>query len=175
MTNIALTAALAAILVSLAGCAGYQLGPDAIYRSGVQTVFVPVFESDSFQPNLGERLTEAVIKEIEGQTPYKVVSAPNADSVLTGRILRDQKRTLSETVNDDPRQVEVGLLAQVQWVDRRGDALSGPFTCPLPPVLVAINQTETLVPEAGQSKEVAQQRAIQRLAKQIVAQMEAPW
>jgi hypothetical protein len=48
-----------------------------------------MFESTSFRRNLGERLTEAVVKRSKTE-PYKVVSDPNADSVLTGRIVRSE-------------------------------------------------------------------------------------
>ena len=81
------------IIAALAGggCAGYRFGAASLYPPDIQTVYVPVFESNSFRRNLGEWLTEAVCKEIELKTPYKVVGTPNADSVLTGKITSDTK------------------------------------------------------------------------------------
>ena len=73
------------------GCAAYQIGNQSLYPLEIHTVSVPVFQSNSFRRNLGERLTEAVVKEIERRTPYKVVSDPGADSVLTGRIVTERK------------------------------------------------------------------------------------
>ena len=49
----------ALMTLSLAGCAGYQVGVRSLYRPDVYSVFVPVFESDSLRRNLGEQLTEA--------------------------------------------------------------------------------------------------------------------
>ena len=46
-----------------------------------------MIESDSYRRDLGERLTEAVIKEIELKTPYKVVGTPDADSILSVQLL----------------------------------------------------------------------------------------
>jgi hypothetical protein len=46
---------------------------------------------------------------------------------------------------------------------------------PVPPQLVEISQTSTLIPESGQSVATSQQQAIERLAQQIVSTMEAPW
>src|SRR6187200_1904171 len=83
--------ALGATLFGLSGCAPYRLGTDSLYSCKIRTVYVPVFESNSFRRGLGERLTEAVQKEIERRTPYKVVGSPNADSVLTGRIRTEAK------------------------------------------------------------------------------------
>ena len=80
----------------LAGCAGYQVGTGSLYAPDVPTVYVPMIESDSYRRDLGERLTEAVVKEIELKTPYKVVSTPDADSILSARLLDDTRRVLVE-------------------------------------------------------------------------------
>ena len=61
-----------ACVTLFAGCAGYQMGNRSLYRTDLRTVHVPMFQSDSLRPDLGEWLTEAVIKEIELRTPYKV-------------------------------------------------------------------------------------------------------
>jgi hypothetical protein len=161
--------------VVAAGCAGYQIGNDTLYPLDVQTVYVPIFESDSFRRNLGEMLTEAVMKEIELKTPYKVVGTPNADSVLTGRILSDTKRVVVEDRFDDPRAVEVALRIEVSWIDRRGKVIRQGPAIPLPPAATAVGTESTLVPEVGQSVATAQQKAIQEAAEQIVGMMEAPW
>jgi hypothetical protein len=159
----------------LLGCAPYQLGNGTLYPADIQTVYVPMFESDSFRRGLGERLTEAVQKEIELKTPFKVVATPNADSVLSGRILEDTKHTLVKNKFDDPREVEVGFTIQVRWLNRKGDLIGQSGTVPIPGSLTEITETATLVPEYGQSITSAQQVVIDRLATQIVGMMEAPW
>lgn len=167
--------ALSLAITVIAGCASYQLGACSIYRPDVQTVHVPVFQSDSYRRFLGEWLTEAVVKEIELTTPYKVVRAQGADSVLTGRLTRDVKFMVTENRNDEPRDIEMELQVEVSWRDRRGELLVAPRRLDLPPALRQFNQAVHLVPEAGQSIATAQQDAIQRLAVQIVAAMELPW
>jgi hypothetical protein len=166
---------LAAACCSGAGCAAYRFGNESLYAPDVQTVFVPVIESDSFRRDLGERLTEAVIKEIEEKTPFKVVGTPEADSVLIARLLGDAKRVTVENQNDDPRAVEVSLACEVAWINRRREPICEPTTIPLPAPLVPIGQTAAYIPEAGQSLVSQQQAAIDRLAQQIVSTMEEPW
>jgi hypothetical protein len=121
------------------------------------------------------RLTEAVVKEIEAKTPYKVVNDLSADSFLTGRIATENKRPLAENRNDFPRDILVGMVLQVAWKDRRGNLLGEPVSVPLFPSLLNVSQGVHFVPEAGQSITVAHQAAVEKLAEQIVAQMEAPW
>lgn len=158
------------------GCAAYRVGNGTLYAPDVATVYVPMIESDSFRRDLGERLTEAVIKEIELKTPYKAVGTPDADSILSARMVGDRKHVTVENQNDDPRAIEVALAAEVSWVNRRRQPIVPPTSIPLPAELfLPINQTAALLPEAGQSVASQQQLAIQRLAQQIVSTMEEPW
>ncbi len=151
------------VLVDLTGCAGYQIGNRALYPTGIRTVHVPMFQSNSLRPNLGEWLTEAVVKEIELRTPYKVVHDPLADSILTGRIMWDNKRVVSENSDDQPRSLRFGPTVYTTWIDNRGQIL----------LQNSIQKDTLFVPEAGQSVTSAEQEAIRQLAQQIVSEMEA--
>jgi len=167
--------ALAALsAVAFGGCAAYRFGAASLYPPDIQTVYVPMFESNSFRRNLSELLTEAVCKEIEIRTPYKVVGTPQADSVLTGKLLGDTKRVIIEDKFDQPRETEVNMVVQIHWVNRRGDMLNS-SAVPLPQDLVSISTSGNLVAEYGQSVATAQLQSVQRMASQIVSLMETPW
>ncbi|HMO84807.1 MAG TPA: LPS assembly lipoprotein LptE [Lacipirellulaceae bacterium] len=164
-----------ACLFGSGGCANYRIGNGTLYAPDVHTVYVPMIESDSFRRDLGERLTEAVIKEIELKTPFKVVGSPDAaDSILAARLVQDTKRVIVENQNDDPRAIEMAVFAQVNWYNARRQPLGAVANIPLPPEL-RIGQTAPMLAEAGQSVALQQQQAIVRLAEQIVATMEEPW
>src|SRR3954471_8236073 len=107
------------LVVTVAGCIGYHVGTNSLYAADVATVYVPMIESDSYRRDLGERLTEAVVKEIEAKTPYKVVSTPDADSVLSARLLTDTRKRIIQNGFSDPRFSETELRAEVNWVNRR--------------------------------------------------------
>jgi hypothetical protein len=163
------------LLSAFAGCASYQLGSRSLYRPDIRTIHVPIVESDSFRRNLGERLTEQLVKQIELKTPYKVVGAAEADSVLSARIISDSKKVLSENRFDEPRDIETDFFVQVSWVDRRGDIIMSHNDIPVQPLLLNVSQTASFVPEGGQSLATAHQEALHRLAEQIVGQMELAW
>jgi hypothetical protein len=162
------------LITATGGCASYQLGAPSLYRRDIQTVHVPVFRSDSYRRQLGEWLTEAVVKEIELKTPYKIANATDADSVLDGRIVSETKRVLAENRDDIPRNIETSLVVNVTWQSPQGDLLRPTLSIPLPPLL-QVGQAANFIPEAGQSGASSQQRAIRQLAEQIVEQMEYPW
>ena len=115
----------ALLLASLAGCLGnYQFGARTLFPEGIETVYVPVFDSSSYRRELGEELTEAVIKEIEHRSYYKVVSSPSADTVLTGTITGETKHLLFETLTGDPREDGSELAGEGQL--GRSTRLPGP-------------------------------------------------
>ena len=171
-------AAVVLLLATAAGCLGlgnYQFGPRSLFPEGIETVYVPVFKSGSYRRELGEELTEAVVKEIERRTHYKVVSSLPADSVLIGNITTETKHLLFQNLTGDPRQMEVNLAVSVSWTDQRGNPLGKIPPLPVPTAAVDVGAANGLVPEVGQSIATSHQRAIQRLAEQIVSLMERPW
>lgn len=165
----------ASLFVAGHGCAPYRVGTQSLYSCKVRTVYVPIFESNSFRRGLGERLTEAVQKEIERRTPYKVVSSPDADSVLTGRILTEAKGVSVEAPTDEPREVTYFFTVETNWIDKDGVTLQAMQPVPLPEALVQVFSSDEFYPEIGQSISTQQQRSMQAVARQIVGMMEAPW
>ncbi|MFM9068782.1 MAG: LPS assembly lipoprotein LptE, partial [Planctomycetota bacterium] len=142
----------------------------------VRTVQVPIVESDSLRRQLGERLTEAIVKQLELNSSYKVVgSADAADSVLRCRLIGDQKRVLAETRTDEMRATALSFQVQMEWMDRRNQSLLQRTELPLPSSLLTIAQSKTMIAETGQSVASTQQAALDALARQIVEQMEAAW
>ena len=158
--------------LGISGCAGWHVGQRSLYRADIQTVHVPIVQSDSYRRQLGERLTEAIVKQIELRTPYKVVDAAAADSILSVRLVSESKRLLSQSRNSDARDIETDFFAQMSWSDRRGDLIVSGGQIPFSPLMRNIGQQANFVPEAGQSLVTAQQEALQKIAEQIVDQME---
>lgn len=157
------------------GCALYRFGNGSLYRNDIRTIHVPMVVSDSFRRDIGEQLGEAICKEIELKTPYKVVGSDRANSVLQVRLVTDTKRPLSQTIFGDARDIEMDYFAQSSWVDSRGDLIQKYSDVPLPPVLLNTSQAANFLTEAGQSQATARQEALKRLAEQIVGQLECGW
>ncbi|WP_425401066.1 LPS assembly lipoprotein LptE [Aeoliella sp.] len=156
------------------GCAAYRMGSESLYAPDVRTIYVPMIESDSYRRDLGERLTEAIVNEIELNTPYKVVGTPAADAVLTVHLQNDIRRTTVEDAFDQVRAAENQLRAEVTFVNhRRNGYAAAPQVYPLSAEIVG--QTSLLVPAVGQTVSSSQQVAIERLAQQIVGSMEQAW
>jgi hypothetical protein len=131
-------------LLTLAGCAlvlpscagdghltllGYSTKPN--YDPNIHTVSVPIFKNRTnwtVTPAVGMEmdLTRAVIREIEGRTPFKVVQC-NADTELRGTIVAVTKTLLNYTPHNNIREAELNLSVDLVWKDlRSGRILSRP-------------------------------------------------
>lgn len=160
-------------LALLAGGCGYTTRP--MHSSYVQTVHVPMFQSKTFRRGLEFQLTEAVAKEIEKKTPFKVVDSENADTILEGTIRYADKRVVVESPEDDPRHIDLAIAVDVTWRDRRsGEVLRTDETEPVAWTRL-VRQDARYAPELGQSVATASFEVVQDLATQIVAMMEEPW
>jgi hypothetical protein len=165
-------AALFALLVSSAGC-GYNIG--APYSQEIRSVHVPVFKSGSNRRFVEFQLTEAVQKQIQQRTPFRLVKEPDADTRLTGRIIDLRKNALGFTQFSDSRELQVNLMVEVTWEDLRTGKIIGQQRVPMPPEMLQLAAQGEFAPEVGQSLATADQAAIDRLARNIVDMMEMPW
>ena len=159
---------LLALYLFSVGCAGYQGGTQTLFRNDVRSVHVAIFESESYRRFLGQRMTESVIKQIELGTPYLISDPQYADSFIQGKILRETKRSVGDNRFDEPRDIQVAWRIEVTWTDRSGTPL-------MQKQIVRIDNDENFIPEAGQSLSTAQQKLIDKMAREIVGQMEMPW
>ncbi|MDR1140880.1 MAG: LPS assembly lipoprotein LptE [Planctomycetaceae bacterium] len=161
----------------LTGCAGlgYKVGAKSLFGQDIQTVYVPIFQSESSDRDIAERLTEAVCKRIESRSSYKVVSRPTADSILEGQIVKQSKGVTIVNNYSDPREIQGTLDIQIKWRDRRNNDLRQFDTIPWNDGSGRASATGYLVPEYGQSELTMEQQQINTIADQIVGMMETPW
>ncbi|MEM1071421.1 MAG: LPS assembly lipoprotein LptE [Planctomycetota bacterium] len=68
----------------------------ATHDPSVATVAVPIFANDTLHTGLETVLTEAVIKRLQQQTPWRVTDQRSADVVLRGSISRVRLLRLSQ-------------------------------------------------------------------------------
>jgi hypothetical protein len=159
-------------ILTATGC-GYVVGYPA--TPGLSTVHVPTFTSDSFRRGYELQLTEAVQKRIMAATPYRLVSADRAQTILTGHITSVTKRPTNQTKYDDPRQLELGLAIELRWENVATGELLGQQVIPVNGASATVLVNADFTPETGQSLATATQQAVDDVARQIVGMMEGTW
>ena len=160
------------LCLALVGC-GYTVGN--AYRAEIRSVYVPTFTSQSLRRGLEFQLTEAVQKQIQLRTPFKLVKEPEADTRLIGKILDIRKNVLGETRYDDPRELQVGFVVQVTWENLKTGEVLAENNLPLTTSEVQFISQAEFAPEVGQSLATAYQAVIDRMSRDIVDMMESPW
>lgn len=166
---------LAGLLPFLCGCTddptkGYTLRSP--HRGGIRTVAVPIWTRGKgvYRRELEMRSTQAIVKRIELDTPYKVTRKARADTLLAGTIDLVEQRILS--MNPDtgmPRELELTLHVSFKWTDlRSGKALVERSN---------FRVAGTYIPSAPFSEDFfhGSEDVVSRLARRVVEQMEADW
>jgi outer membrane lipopolysaccharide assembly protein LptE/RlpB len=77
------------LVLQLAGCGYHIAGAATHIPAGVRTVAVPVFATHAQAYNTEMALTQAVVRELNTRTRYRILSSdsPEADAVLRGTVL----------------------------------------------------------------------------------------
>jgi hypothetical protein len=158
--------------IDLTGC-GYTVGNS--YQQDVQTVYVPIFENNTFRRGFEYQLTEAVQQRIQSRTPFRLAKGIEADTRLSGRIKQINKSVLGTTQNNDPRNLNLQFVVEVTWEDMRSGQILSQQEVPITPDVVNLVSQASFAPEVGQSLATATKTATDSLANQIVQLMEAPW
>ncbi len=147
------------------GC-GYR--SDGLYRGGIRTIHIEMFESKEFRRDLEFLLTEAVKKRVGVDTPYRLAPKQHADTVLRGEILEERQAAFApDFASRLPREKQLTLAIRVEWKDLR----SGEVLFERPVLLETIDY----LPPTGETEKYGQQIAIDQLARRIVQQMYTDW
>ncbi len=170
MTRRALVRPLEAVLLiaaaGLTGGCGYSA--QRPFPEGIQTVYVEMFESQEFRRDLEFQLTEALVKRIEMDTPYRIADRQVADTVFTGEILEVQQRGLGNSFRTNrPREVAATILLRYSWKDQR----TGEILVERPRFAF----TASYIPDVGETFKKGMIRGLDQAAERIVETMETGW
>lgn len=156
----------------LASCAsdpsqGYSFSSS--YSDKIQTVSVPIFKNPTFMHGVEFDLTDAIIKEIQRATPWKVTPSTSATTTLTGTITDAKLEKLSTGRQGLSQELSVTLTVDFQWKNNRtGKVLVGRRN---------FTSSESFVPAVpiGERIETGQAASVQQMARDIVNELRADW
>lgn len=168
-------AALAALLVTGAcvSCAsnpreGYVWGSS--FDTSIKSVAAPMWTNETFHHGLEARITEALVKEIQRSTPWRVAPVGEADTTLTGVLKRVELRKLSTArASGLAEEVSVELTIDYTWKNTRtGKTLAARRDMRI---------VESFVPALGVGEriEVGESAAVDAAARGIVGSMRSGW
>ena len=109
-------AALLLILTMVCGC-GYST--KSLIIRDVKTIYVPIFENNTFRRDLEFDLTKAVKDEVLSKTRLRIVKKDDADTVLYGTISSLNETILTQNTGDNIVENQIALLVDFKLVDMR--------------------------------------------------------
>jgi hypothetical protein len=168
-----LTLVVFTLLIPMAACTsnpsqGYASG--AMYSSKFRSVAVPLFKNSGTDRAVQFQLGDALVKEFEQMTPYKVTSEGRADTVLRGTITAVTMNMVSQSLGTGlPEEMAFGVTVDFEWLDmktgkpivsRAGFKSTAVFVASLP---------------NNQPIDLARFAVAQQMARDIVASLQGDW
>ena len=155
------------------GCAsdpskGYS--SQSLYSADYKSVAVPIFENITMSRNIEFMLTDAVIKEIQTRTPYRIVNETQADTLLVGTITDVEMKRINQSLTTRlANEMLIELTVNFEWLNLTdGGRIVAKHN---------FSSDATFIPSRPSSEpsEMGQFAVVQQLAGEIVDQMQATW
>ncbi len=151
------------VFVLASGC-GYS--QKSLISRKINSIYIPIFDNNTFRRGLEFDLTKAVKDEIMSRTSLRIVQKDSADTILSGTI-RDVKETvLSQNSRDNIVESRVRIYADITLWDRRTERvlISG-----------SLNGAAEFIAKRGETVKSGIEEGIVNLAKIIVNNLEEEW
>ncbi len=160
------------LALALAVCAlstGCGYSSKRPFDTSIETVHVEMLHSKEFRRGLEFYLTEALVKRINMDTPYRIADKTSADTLFTGEILEVRQNVLGKQMDSaEPREMGTTVIMQYVWKDQR----NGKILVERPRFL----HMDSYIPLVGESfAKGVEVRALDRMAERIVETMETDW
>ena len=138
------------------------------FSTDIQSIHVEMFQSKEFRRELEFRLTEAIVKRIEMDTPYRIAPRRIADALMTGEILSVDNRTFGDDFDTNlPREIGSTIVVRFRFQDMRtGEILAQRRRF--------VYQT-SYIPPVGETFDQGMTRGLEGLAEKMVESIESDW
>ncbi|MCB9833383.1 MAG: hypothetical protein H6807_13015 [Planctomycetes bacterium] len=149
------------LLLLLPGACGYSTR--SLLPGGAQRVAVDVFGNEEYYRGLGIQLSRELSRELNQRSHYRISRRPEAELLLSGRIVKVKRPTLVEGDDNLVSEQAVVVTAQVELRRLADDVVISGFQI--------ANRAEFVV-ERGETLESAFDEALRDLAEDIVNELE---
>jgi hypothetical protein len=151
------------VFVLASGC-GYS--QKSLISRKINSIYIPIFDNNTFRRGLEFELTKAVKDEIMSRTSLRIVQKDSADTILSGT-LRDVKESALSQSSDNIVESRVYIYADITLSDRRTER-----------VLISksnLSGAAEFLVKRGENVQSATEEGIANLAKIIVNNLEEEW
>ena len=170
-----------ALVAALPAC-HYEVGYRAV--GDAREVAVPIFSNRTLRRGYEHALTAHLRRRILDQTPLQLAREGSGAPVLEGSIVAVSEALVVPNTNDTAPPRASSITINVSVVLRSPGAGRGPARILVggdrdadgePDGPAELSETETWVPELGQTRDSAADRVLRKLAERIVDLLERGW
>ena len=167
--------------LALTGCLGYHVGPvKPYYLRDVHTIAVPTFKNRTLVPRIEVLTTDTVIKQLQQDGTFQIVSGDKADATLNGEVSRINRAPARSVHGNVLETSEFALSLSVRY------SLTGKNGELLAPASEAVGTTSFFVSNGVTTGDItngdvttderqALPLATEDLATRLVAQISEGW
>ena len=156
--------ALLILATLLSGC-GYT--SRSLLEQNVRSIYIKIFDNETFRRDLEFDLTKAIKEEILLRTRLKIVDKKYADSILFGSIETVTERVLIESPDAEVIESSVSTTVRFSWTDQRtGRAIIDKYKVAASAEFIATRNEDV---KTGEIKSFV------NVARKIVNLMEKDW
>lgn len=152
------------------GCAGYHVGPATpAHLRHIKTIAVPTFGNTTLVPRIEVLVTGTIIKQLQQDGTFRIVSEDQADAVLNGEIVRVGRSPARSVRGNVLSTTEFNLNLSVRYnlVGQDGKMLSAGG---------AGGSTSFFVgSDVSTDERQAMPLAAEEMAKELVSQLSEGW
>ncbi|MEK7485115.1 MAG: LptE family protein [Planctomycetota bacterium] len=129
----------------------------------VHSIAIAMFENQTRYRGFEFDLTQALVREIQTKTSLKIREEQEADSILTGQIVKFRQPILSEDSFDRIKEVQIQMTVQFRWIARHTGKTLAENT---------ITESSEFAAPRRENLSTSTQEAFLRVAERIVHLME---
>ena len=169
------------------GCSYYSMAGSIPIN--IKNVSIPLFENQTVEFELSEKLTSKIVQEISSQNIIKITNDVNSDSIINGVVNSVSDGPYSFNDNEQVSEYRFSLSVRVSWIDNGADSklfektfsAFGTYSIDNDPSSDGIdNDNDGIIDgddsdEFGDSRELAINVAINKIAVDIVNTVLSTW
>ena len=101
----------------LSSCSSYRLGNNKpVKYKNIDTITVPIVQSDVLKPKLQSLVTNAIIRSIQEKGAFKIAKEKNSDATLNIKIINIDRKQLRASRENVLRTTEMEFIIEIEYL-----------------------------------------------------------
>ncbi|HEX9654643.1 MAG TPA: LptE family protein, partial [bacterium] len=132
----------------------------------IKTVAVPIFQDQTSEFGIKEKITDVIIKEFTQDNTLRVTDRRNADALVEGTILQVDDRAGAFTSDERVQDIQIFITVRIKYHDLKKRKIIWEED---------LTQWGTFNPDQGQSRDAGIDEAVAKIAGEILNKSVSGW